>query len=129
MFNLQDIKTAHSKVKSGADFPKYIQELKHLGIVSYENYVGDGHTQYWGKDGFNIISDAKYANLEVSESSSKEKLKLDLSAHQKGQSDYLTFCRQAAEAGVNKWAVHIEKLTCTYYNSAGEAMLEEKIPS
>jgi uncharacterized protein YbcV (DUF1398 family) len=31
MFTLEQIKQAHSKVKSGADFPKYIQEIKILG--------------------------------------------------------------------------------------------------
>jgi hypothetical protein len=28
MFTLQEIKDAHSKVKSGADFPKYVHDLK-----------------------------------------------------------------------------------------------------
>lgn len=28
MFTITQIENAHSKVKSGADFPKYIQDLK-----------------------------------------------------------------------------------------------------
>ncbi len=28
MFTVEQIKTAHSKVKSGADFPAYIQDIK-----------------------------------------------------------------------------------------------------
>jgi hypothetical protein len=30
MFTIEQIDQAHSKVKSGADFPKYIQDLKNL---------------------------------------------------------------------------------------------------
>ena len=33
MFIIEQIKTAHSKVKSGADFTDYIQELKILGVT------------------------------------------------------------------------------------------------
>ncbi|MGB4398918.1 MAG: DUF1398 family protein [Daejeonella sp.] len=37
MFTAEQIKAAHSKVKSGADFPAYIQDIKALGVTGYEN--------------------------------------------------------------------------------------------
>ena len=46
MFTAEQIKAAHSKVKSGADFPSYIQEIKALGVTHYEAYVTDGHIDY-----------------------------------------------------------------------------------
>lgn len=36
MFTAEQIKTAHRKVKSGADFPAYIKEIKVLGVTHYE---------------------------------------------------------------------------------------------
>ena len=33
MFTIQQIKDAHSKVKSGADFPKYMQDIIALGVT------------------------------------------------------------------------------------------------
>jgi uncharacterized protein YbcV (DUF1398 family) len=42
MFTIEQIKIAHTKVRSGADFPNYIQDLINLGITSYETYVADG---------------------------------------------------------------------------------------
>lgn len=36
MFTTEQIHAAHSKVKSGADFPNYIRDLKQLGVVYYE---------------------------------------------------------------------------------------------
>ena len=35
MFTVSQIKEAHSKVKSGADFPKYIQEIKGFGVIGF----------------------------------------------------------------------------------------------
>lgn len=41
MFTIEQIKAAHSKVKSGADFPSYIREIKQLGVTGYEVSVSD----------------------------------------------------------------------------------------
>lgn len=128
MFTIEQIKNAHSKVKSGADFPKYIQDLINLGVMSYHTYVMDGHAEYFGKDNYHIKSDAKYFVLNVSEKSSIETFVNRLKAHQNGQTDYMTFCNDSAETGVEKWVVDTQKMTCTYYDLAGNAMLEEKIP-
>ena len=50
MFTIEQIKTAHAKVKSGADFPAYIREIKQLGVAAYETWVTDGHTEYKGQN-------------------------------------------------------------------------------
>lgn len=128
MFTLDQIKAVHSKVKSGADFPNYVQELKALGMIYYDTYVTDGSTHYYGKNGFRIDGGAKYPSQVIADSSSAEKLEHFMKIHQQGQTDYLTFCRQAAEAGVKKWTVHLVDLLCTYYDKAGTVMVVERIP-
>lgn len=129
MFSLEQIKTVHSKVKSGADFPRYIQDLIELGIESYHTYVLDGHAQYFGRDNYDIKSDAKYSVLNVSGKSDSETFINRLKAHQQGLTDYMTFCNDSAKSGVEKWIVDTQKMTCTYYDKAGNNMLEEKIPT
>jgi uncharacterized protein YbcV (DUF1398 family) len=47
MFTIEQITAAHSKVKSGADFPAYIQDIKKLGVTQYKSFVTDGHTDYF----------------------------------------------------------------------------------
>lgn len=49
MFTTQQIEQAHEKVKSGADFPKYIQEIKGFGVQSFITFVKDSHTEYFGQ--------------------------------------------------------------------------------
>lgn len=128
MFTIEQVKAVHAKVKTGADFPAYVQDMKTVGVVSYEHFVSDGHTVYYGHNDFCIASLAKYAAMEVAPTGSKIGLQQALTIHQQGETDYPTFCRQAAEAGVEKWTVHTIELTCTYYDKAGNTMLVEDIP-
>ncbi len=129
MFTIEQIKQAHSKVKSGADFPRYIQNLKSLGITGYSTFVTDGHSEYSGKDNYILKSEAKYDELNISEESIKEDFVNRLKKHQHGETDYSTFCNDCAETGVERWNVDINKMTCTYYDRNGNEMLVEQIPS
>lgn len=128
MFTIEQIKEAHSKVKSGADFPKYIQDLIQLGVKSYETFVLDSHAEYYGSEDYQVKSEPKYTELSVSDTSNTEQFKHYLKIHQQGQTDYLTFCKHSAECGVEKWKVDTVAMTCTYYDKAGNTILEEKIP-
>lgn len=128
MFTLQQIKTAHSKVKSGADFPSYIKEIAALGVTNYETFVANGHTDYFDGDGRKITSAPKYETLDIAEISNIEQFQSDLKSHQLGKTDYPAFCMDAGKSGVEKWAVCMEKKTCTYYNKAGNELLVEQIP-
>jgi hypothetical protein len=75
MFSLEQIKKAHSNVKSGADFPAYIRVIKKLGVTYYESFVSDGHTDYYGTNDYKTSSAAKYAELKISETSNIEQFK------------------------------------------------------
>ncbi len=128
MFTVEQIKSAHSKVKSGADFPSYIQDLIKLGVVFYESYVADGHTDYYGNDDFKTSTSANYNQLKIADQSNLEQFRFDLKAHQQGKTDYSTFCSDCAKSGVEKWTVSLVKMTCTYFDKAGNELLVELIP-
>jgi uncharacterized protein YbcV (DUF1398 family) len=129
MFTIKQIRETHSKVKSGADFPKYVQEMKTLGVLSYEHFVLDGHINYYGTNGFTLSAAAKWDAREVAAKGNTEKLQHALTIHQQGQTDYPTFCKQSAEAGVEKWVVDMQKMTCAYHDKAGAEMVVEVIPT
>lgn len=128
MFTIEQIKAAHSKVKSGADFPSYIQEIKVLGVTHYETYVTDGHTDYHGGDHFTTKTPARYEPLTIAAKTDSEQFKADLLAHQQGKTDYATFCRDCAASGIEKWAIGMDEMTCTYYDRQGKEVLVELIP-
>ena len=54
--------------------------------------------------------------------------KADLKEHQQGKTDYLTFIGLCAKLGIEKWEVYMDKMTCTYYDKAGNEILVEQIP-
>ena len=128
MFKVEQIKAAHSKVKSGADFPAYIQDIKKFGVTFYETFVTDGHSDYYGSNDYKILSVAKYDTLTIAQVSNVEQFKTDIKAHQHGKTDYPTFCNDCAKSGVEKWAVCMDKMICTYYDKAGNEILIEQIP-
>ena len=128
MFTLVQIEEAHSQVKSGADFSNYIRDIKRLGVVRFDHFVSDGHMHYAGENNDEILSEAAYDLLRTAHTSSIKSLKEALNIHQKGETDYLTFCRQSAEAGVEKWTADLTKMTCIYYDLKGDEMILEYIP-
>ncbi len=128
MFTIKQIELAHSKVKTGAEFPYYIQEIKELGVIGFNTWVKDSHTEYFGINNFSIKSKSKYDELIISDISNKEKFITQLKLHQQGKTDYLTFCKDCAEAGIEKWIVNLNTMTCIYYNKNGDEILVEQIP-
>jgi len=128
MFTVEQINQAHEKVKSGADFPKYIQEIKQMGVTSFETWVTDSHTEYFGENDYQTKSLPQYENLIIADSSNREMFCRYLKIHQQGETDYFTFCRHCAETGIEKWFVCLDKMTCIYYDKANNKILVEQIP-
>lgn len=128
MFTLEQIAATHAKVKSGADFPQYVKDMNTLGVSAYDFMVADGQAVYRGKNGEQIASPSKYAPQTVADFAAADQLKHILSIHQQGQTDFMTFCKQVAEIGVEKWTTDTERLQVTYYDKVGNKMLVEPIP-
>ena len=128
MFTVQQIEDAHAKVKSGADFPKYVQEIKTIGVEAFETWVKDSHTDYLGKDNYKTSSLPQYDDLKISDKTNAEEFQARLKNHQQGKTDYVTFCKDCAETGIEKWIVDLRAMTCIYYDKAGKEILVENIP-
>ena len=128
MFTAAEVKAAHSKVRSGADFPAYIREIKAMGVTHYECYVSDGHIDYHGANNHTATVPAKYETLLIVENADPAQFKTGLKEHQQGETDFLAFIRMCAETGIEKWEVCMEKMTCTYFDKAGSSILVEEIP-
>lgn len=128
MFTLEQLAAAHAKVKTGSDFPAYVQEIKGLGLAHYDFYVADGHSEYFAQSGECINAPAKYAAKTIAANADKAALLHTIAIHQKGQTDFATFCQQAAEAGVQYWRTDAMRLVCEYVDMAGNVFVSEPIP-
>jgi len=128
MFTLEQIKAAYEKVKTGPDFATYIQELINLGVKGYDTHTKDSRVVYYGDDNQEVSTDKKHEDFPIATTVNKERFIEYLVMHQGGQSDYFTFCQQAAQCGIAKWRIDIIEMTCTYITGQGDALLIEKIP-
>jgi uncharacterized protein YbcV (DUF1398 family) len=128
MFTVEQIKAAHSKVKSGADFPGYVKEIKALGLIKYEYMVANGRTIYYGDNNFTTEASPIYAEKKINPISSASTIKQVIREHQQGKSDFLTFCQLAVDAGVHHWEVNTQTMLCTYIDSDNKTMFAEPIP-
>lgn len=128
MFTIEDINKAGEKIQTGADFPRFAWDLKKLGVKRSDTYVMNGMAIYFGEEDHTVESGPVYENLLIEEESDAEVLKEALKEHQQGQTDYQTFCRQAAGAGVEKWIIDFKEMTVSYLDIAGTEMLIEHIP-
>ena len=128
MFTKDQIIAAKSQVKSGADFPRLIRDFKQMGIVNYHHFVATGTTVYFSANGVSLDVPEKQELLTVNAVSSAEHLLACIKIHQAGKTDYPTFCKQAAEAGVEKWITDLQQMTVSYVDQAGNILLAEPIP-
>jgi uncharacterized protein YbcV (DUF1398 family) len=67
--------------------------------------------------------------LAIANKSDIEKFILLLKIHQKGETDYFTFCKHCAETGIEKWIVDLNKMTCIYYDKSNNEILVENLPA
>lgn len=128
MFTLEQINQTLSKVKTGADFPACAKSLKKLGVTYYETRMEDGRSFFNGKDGYQLFSGPNYNSIIVAEKVNPGQLKTDIENHQQGKSDYFQISRQCADNGIEKWAVCLDSMTCTYIDKSGNKILIEHIP-
>lgn len=128
MFTIEQIKAAHSQVKSGADFPAYIQDIKKLGVTAYDVFVADGHSDYYGPNDYKTSSPASHEPLAIGEPVDAEQFKKGLKEHQQGKTDYPAFIAMCATCGIEKWTVFLDEISCIYYDGSGNEILAEEIP-
>ncbi len=129
MFTIQQIDNAHSKVKTGKDFPQYIQDIKKLGVTAFTNWVQEGIVSYQGINEFKIASLKLYSSIIIQSSYNASTFLHQLKIHQQGATDFLTFCSDCANCGVAGWTMDLHQLTCSYFDIHQNIVLVEQIPA
>ena len=128
MFTIEQIEKAHDKVKTGAAFPEFIASIKAMGVIAFETWVVDRSTEYIGENNYKVNSLPQGEMLKVANSSNAENFMVCLNRHQHGETDFMTFCKDCAENGIERWKVSLSDMTCTYYDTSNNVVLTEKIP-
>ena len=127
MFTLDQINDIHERLGKQATLLQYLQALKAIGVDTYDSFITDGHSEYYGKDNQKIVSPPAHKKFAIAKTSNREGLLRHLSLHNEGKTDYLKMSEGLAESGIEKWTFDTSKMTITYFDKDGRKMLVEGI--
>ncbi|HEY1054084.1 MAG TPA: DUF1398 family protein [Emticicia sp.] len=127
MFTLTQIDEIHTNSGKRASLPEYLQALNAIGVVKYDSFLTDGHSEYYGADNQKLVSPAVHEPLTIADISNLEGLMIHLNLHEQGKTDYLQMSQGLADNGVEKWTFDTGEMTIAYYDKAGNALLVEEI--
>ena len=125
-FTLEDIDRAHEGATQDS-VRQYLKDLRDLGVVSYTTHVSDGHSDYFDIKGEKLSSAAVHEPYEISDEANRDATRQALEAHSLRETDYFTFSRQLASAGVCTWIMDPVKMTCTFCSKLGEQLLVDSV--
>lgn len=127
MFALQQINEIHDRLGKQASLPQYLMALKAIGIIKYDSFISDGHSEYFGKNNYKIVSPPVHTDYFIAQTCNRQEFLMHLKLHEEGKTDYLKMAASLAESGIEKWTFNTIKMTIAYYDKNGNEMLLEKI--
>ena len=104
-----------------------MRALNSLGVETYDSYLTDGHSEYFGIDGYTVKSPAAHEKLSIADTSSREEFLEHLNLHDQHKTTYPQMSKGLAESGIEKWTVDTNRMMIIFYDKAGNEMLVEAI--
>lgn len=127
MFTLEQIEEIHGRLGNAETLPDYVRSLAALGVVRYDSFVSDGHSEYMGRDADRVTSPAAHDELTVAESSDRDAFLDHLRRHEQGETSYVEMSKGLADSGIERWTVDTQAMTMTFRDRSGDALLVEHL--
>jgi uncharacterized protein YbcV (DUF1398 family) len=127
MFTLEQINEIHDRLGRGESLAQYVKALNALGVQTYDSYIMDGHSEYFGKSGHKVISPPAHEMLTIADTSDKENFLKHLNLHNQGKTSYLEMSKGLADSGIEKWTVDTKEMTITFYDKLEDEVFAETI--
>ena len=127
MFTLEQINAIHDRLGTAESLAQYVKALNAFGIETYDSYIMDGHSEYFGKNGHTVISPPAHEMLTIADTSDREQFLKHLNLHNEGKTSYLEMSRVSQRVGLRNGAVDTINMTMTFYDKSENEMLVETI--
>jgi len=127
VFTIEQIEDLHGRLGRAETLADYVRSLAEIGVVRYDSYVSDGHSEYFGHDGHRVISQPVHGRLSVAADSDRNAFLDHLRRHERGETSYMEMSRGLADSGVERWTVDTHAMTMTFHDQSGEILLAEHI--
>jgi uncharacterized protein YbcV (DUF1398 family) len=129
VFTIEQIDELHERLGRAETLADYVRALAGIGVVRYDSFVSDGHSEYLGHDGRRVISPPVHEQLPVAEYSNREAFLDHLARHQRGETSYLEMSKAMADSGLEKWTVDTHAMTIAFRDRSGQLLLADEITS
>ena len=126
-FTIEQINKAHDTSGNADTLLEYAKALKALGVTHYDSFVTDGHSEYYGNNGYTVTSPAYHEAFTISDTYDEAGFFDCLDLSEDGKIEYVDMSKEFARCGVEKWAMNTSDATFTYYDKAGNAVLVEDL--
>lgn len=127
MPTLEQIEKIHDELGNARSLSSYLQALRGIGVVSYESFIHDGHSEYLCDDGQTLASESTHEELAISEAVDTGRFLEVLDQSAEEEIGYLDMSKGLAESGVDRWKFDTQEMTMAYLDKAGETLLNEHI--
>lgn len=127
VFTIAEIEDLHDRLGAAATLPDYLRELNAMGVIRSDSFLSDGHSEYFGEDGYRVVGAATHEGLAVAEAARPDQLRRHLQRHERGESSYLEMSKGLAASGIAKWTFDTRRMTISYRDVGGNEVLREEI--
>jgi uncharacterized protein YbcV (DUF1398 family) len=127
VFTIEQIDDVHDRLGTAETLADYVRALRALGVERYDSYLTDGHSEYFGKDDRTVVSPPVHEPLAIADTSDHTALLEHLRLHNEHKTTYVETSKGLAASGIVKWTVDTTKMTMSFRDGAGNALLVEPI--
>jgi uncharacterized protein YbcV (DUF1398 family) len=127
MFTLEQITEIHGRLGNRETLGGYLHALLVIGVETYDSYITDGRSEYFGADGQKLVGPAFHEAFAIAETCDKERFLQYMQQVGRGGVGYVEMSKALADNGVEKWSFDTGKLTITYLDKSGNVLLTEKV--
>lgn len=124
---MAQIDDLHARFGRAESLPDYLRALAAIGVVRFESFVSDGHSEFFSATGDRVVSPAHHDLFAVADVSDRPAFLEHLRRHGDGATSYVEMSAGLAASGVEKWFADTCALTLTYCDRAGVTLLVEKL--
>lgn len=124
---MAQIDDLHARLGRADSLGDYLRGLAAIGVVRFESFVTDGHSEFFSADGNRLDSPPHHERLTVAEVSDRDAFLEHLREHSDGETSYVEMSEGLAASGVEKWVADTTATTFTYYDRAGAVLLVDEV--
>ncbi len=127
MTSLKQIQEVHDKFGKPDMLVEYLTAQRRIGVMSYDSFIADGHSEYYLLGDESIVSEPLYDSLMVAHLVDKERFLAIMDKLSQENMDYFPMMKELSKCGVIKWTFDTVKLTHSYIGYDGSVLLVESL--